>query len=137
MKTRTTKHLLLSSSMAFVVRIPVYTSASSWAAEPAERKEVKMESKMTDKCGEMKKEKRKMKAQDVELTATVATMNKAAQDKKIDLVASIVAQLVEQRAAMHVQSEKMEEESVSTCPMIKSMQDLPDDAHTEHHKKSA
>jgi len=123
--------------MAFVVRIPVYTSASSWAPEPAERKEMKMESKMTDKCGEMKKEKRKMKAQDVELTATVATMNKAAQDKKIDLVASIVAQLVEQRAAMHVQSEKMEEESVSTCPMIKSMQDLPDDAHTEHHKKSA
>lgn len=46
---------------------------------------MKMEGKMMDKCEEMEKEKQKMqakmKAQDTELTAAVAAMNSAAQDK--------------------------------------------------------
>lgn len=154
MKTRTTKNIFLRASMALAVMIAVHTPASSWAAEPAEAKEMKMESKMMDQCEEMKKEKQKMqaemKAQDTELTAVVATMNSAAPDKKLDLVTGVVTQLVEQRTAMHAQMAKMEEkmmkhmmghmkmgkESMSKCPMMKDMDGKSDDAQAEHHEKS-
>jgi Spy/CpxP family protein refolding chaperone len=154
MKIITTKNSLLRSSMAFAVMIAIYTPASSWSAEPTEGKEMKMESKMMEKCEEMKKEKQKMqaemKAQDAELTAAVATMNSAAQDKKLDLVAAVVTRLVEQRSAMHAQKAKMEEkmmkhmmehmemgkESMSKCPMMKGMDEKSDGAHAEHHGKS-
>ena len=140
--------------MALAVMIAVHTPTVSSAAEPAEGKEMKMESKMMEKCEEMKKEKQKMqaemKAQDAELTAAVATMNSAAADKKLDLLAGVVTQLVDQRTAMHVQMAKMEEkmmkhmmghmemgkESMSKCPMMKDMNEKSDGAHAEHHKKS-
>jgi hypothetical protein len=46
MKTRSTKNIFLRASMALAVMIAVHTPASSWAAEPAEAKEMKMEEKM-------------------------------------------------------------------------------------------
>lgn len=91
-----------------------------------------------------------MKVQDTELTAAVATMNSAAPDKKLDLVAALVTRLVEQRTAMHVRKAKMEEkmmkhmmghmemgkESMSKCPMMKDMDGKSDEDHAEHHGKS-
>ena len=139
--------------MALAVMIAVWTPASSWSAEPAEGKEMKMESNMMEKCEEMKKEKQKMqaemKAQDAELTAAVATMNDAAQDKKLDLMAGVVTRLVEQRTAMDAQKAKMQEkmmkhmmghmemgkESMSKCPMMKYMVEKSDADHAEHHEK--
>jgi preprotein translocase subunit SecF len=147
MKHITTKNLLLSSSIALAMMIFVYNPAFSWSAEPAEGEGMKMENKMMEKCEEMHKEKRKMQAemetQDAELTAAVATMNSAEPDKKPDLVARVVTQLVEQRTAAHVQMAKMEEkmmkhmkmgkESMSTCPMMKDMDDKSGGKHAEHH----
>lgn len=139
--------------MALAVIIAVWTPPSSWAADPDGGKEMKMGSKMMDKCEEMKKEKQKMqaemKAQDAELTAAVATMNSAEPDKKIDLVAGVVTRLIEQRTAMHAQMAKMEEkmmkhmmghmemgkESMNKCPMMKDMDEPSDAAHAEHHDK--
>ncbi len=46
MKNRTTNNLLLSSSMALAIMTAVYIPVSSWSAEPAEGKEMKMENKM-------------------------------------------------------------------------------------------
>lgn len=154
MKTRTTKNLLRHSSIALAVMATVLTPISAWSAEHAEGKEMKMEGSMMEKCAEMKKEKQKMqaetKAQDAEITAAVATMNSAAQDKKLDLMAGVVTQLVEQRTAMNAKKAKMQEkmmqhmmghmekgkESMSKCPMMKEMNDKSDAAHAEHHKKS-
>lgn len=113
-----------------------------------------MQNAMMEKCEEMKEEKQKMqaemKAQDAELTAAVATMNSAAPDKKIDLLAGVVTRLVDQRTAMHVNMAKMEEkmmkhmmshmekgkESMSKCPMMKDMDGKSDAAHADHHEKS-
>lgn len=134
--------------------IAVWAPGSSRSAEPAEGKGMKMESVMTEKCEEMKKEKQKMqvemKAQDAELTAMVVTMNSAAQDKKPDLIGGVVTQLVEQRTAMHVQMAKMQEkmmkhmmghmemdkESMSKCPMMKEPNEESEGAHAEQHEKS-
>ncbi len=154
MKTRTTKNILLRASLTLAVMMAVHAPASSWAAEPAEGKEMKMEGKMMEQCEEMKKEKQKMqaeiKAQDAELTAAVATMNSAAPDKKVALLAGVVTQVVDQRTAMHAKMAKMEEkmmkhmmghmemgkESMSKCPMMKDMDDKSDSAHAEHHEKT-
>ena len=154
MKTRTTKNLILRSSMALAVMATILTPVSAWSAEPAEGKAMKMDGKMMEKCEEMKKEKQKMqaemKAQDAELTDAIAAMNSAAQDKKLDLMAGVVTQLVEQRTAMHVKKAKMQEkmmkhmmghmemgkESMSKCPMMKDMNEKSDGVHGEHHDKS-
>lgn len=139
MKTRTTNNPVLRSSMALAVMIALFIPASAWSASHAEGKGMMMDGKMMEKCGEMRKEMQKMrektKAQDAELTAAVATMNNAAQDEKLDLVAGVVTRLVEQRAAMHAKKAQMQEkmmkhmmdhmqagrESMSECPMMKGM----------------
>lgn len=100
---------------------------------------MKMQSAMMDQCEEMKKAKQQMradmKAQDDKISAMVASMNNAAQEKKLELLASIVTHLVEQRTAMHAKNAEMEEkmikhmmahmetdrESLSKCPMMEKM----------------
>ena len=94
---------------------------------------------MKECCQTMKEQKEKlmadMKAQDAELAGEVATMNSAAEDKKLDLMAAIVTHMVEQRTAMNVRMEKMHEqmmehmmkhmqmgkESMSKCSTMKGM----------------
>ena len=51
-----------------------------------------------------------MKAQDDELTALVAKMNKASKDKKLELLANIVTRMVAQRATMNQHMMKMQDE---------------------------
>ena len=135
MNTTINKTPLRRSSIAFAAMIAVWTPASSWSAEPTEGKETKMQAEM--------------RAQDTEFTAAVTTMNSAAPDNKLDLVASLVTRLVEQLTAMHVQNAKMEEkmmkhmmghmemgkESMSKCPMMKGMAEKFDADHAEHHEK--
>ena len=111
---------------------------------------------MMERCQEMKEQKQKMmedtKAQDAELTAQVAEMNSAPEDKKMSLMAAVITHMVEQRIAMDARKAKMEEEmmkhmmehmkmgkeSMSQCPMmkgIKGMDDQSGDAHKKHQKK--
>jgi hypothetical protein len=79
-----------------------------------------------------------MKAQDAELTAQVAEMNSASADKKVDLIAAILTDLVEGRTAMHARMVNMQEEmmphmmqhmqmgqeSMANCPMMKGMKNM-------------
>jgi len=100
------------------------------------------ETNMMQRCQEMKEQKEKMmadmKAQDAELAVQVAKMNSAPENKKLDLMAAVVTQMVEQRTAMNVRKAKMDEEmmkhmmqhmqmgkeSMSQCPMMKGMKGM-------------
>lgn len=150
MKKRITKNVLLRFSMALAVMTTVLTPLSAWSAEHAEGKEMKMEGKTMEKCEEMKKEKQKMqaemKAQDTKLTEAVATMNSAAEGGKLNLMAGIVTQMVEQRTAMHTKKAKMQEkmmehmmqhmqngkESMAGCPMMKGMKGMDEKSAGDH-----
>lgn len=105
------------------------------------------EAKMMDRCMEMAKMKKKMmadmKAQDAELTAQVAKMNKAPKNEKVTLMAAVLTSMVEQRTAMHAGMEKMQgkmmqhmmqhmqmgKESMMKCPMMQGMDEQSGDAH--------
>lgn len=159
MKTHTQTKFLIRPCLALALALAVWVPVQLQSAEHAGGKGMMMDSNMMDKCEEMKKEKQKMqakmKAQDAELTATVATMNSAPEDKKLDLLAGVVTQLVEQRTAMHVQKAKMEEKmmqhmmqhmqmdkaSMANCPMMKEMKGMKGmdeksgDAHKGHRQE--
>ena len=87
-----------------------------------------------------------------ELATRVANMNGAAEGKKLDLLAAIVTNMVEQRTAMNMRMGKMQDEmmrhmmqhmqlgkeSMSQCPMIKRMKDMDDTSAGEpkpHHEE--
>ena len=151
MKKQTPINHLILPSLTLALALVIWSPIPLQSAEHAEGKEMmKMESRMIEKCKEMKKEKQemqaKMKAQDAELTAAVATMNRAAQDKKVDLLADVVTRLVEQRTAMNVQQAKMQEkmmkhmmehmemgkESMAKCPMMKKMKGMEGKLKGDH-----
>ncbi len=141
MKNHTTTNLVICSSLALALALVIWSPVQVRSAEPAERKNV-TEAKMMERCQAMKEQKQKMmaemKTQDAELTAQVAKMNSAPEDKKLDLIAAVVTRMVEQRTAMNVRMAKMQEEmmqhmmqhmqmgkeSMSQCPMMKGMKDM-------------
>ncbi len=102
------------------------------------------EAKMMKDCQEMKEQKEKMKkdmkAQDAKLTEQLAAMNRAPKDKKVDLMAAFLTNMVEQRIAMDARKAQMEDEmmkhmmqhmqmgkeSMAQCPMMKDMEDTKD-----------
>ena len=108
------------------------------------------EAKMMDRCMEMAKMKKKMmadmKAQDAELTAQVAKMNKAPKNEKVTLMAAVLTSMVEQRTAMHAGMEKMQGEmmqhmmqhmqmgkdSMMKCPMMQGMDEKTMAPHKGH-----
>ena len=149
MKKKTSHNLVVRSCIALAVAVAIGLPTLSQAAEPKGK-----EAKMVESCQQMKEQKEKMaaemKAQDAALATQAAAMNSAPDDKKVGLMATIVTHLVEQRAAMNAQKEKMQgemmkhmmkhmqmgAESVSKCPMMKDMDGKSDDAQAEHHEKS-
>lgn len=106
----------------------------------------KAETDMMARCQAMMTEKQKIraeiKAQDAELKAQVAKMNSAPQDEKLDLLAAVVTQMVEQRIAMQDRKARMEEQmmphmmqhmkmgmgSMTHCPMMQDMDKKSEDA---------
>lgn len=151
MKIPTQTNYLLRPCLAMALALAIGSPIQLQSASHAEGKGMMMDSKMMNKCQEIKKKKQqmqaKMKAQDAELTAAVACMNRAPQDKKLNLVADVVTQLVEQRKAMHAKKTKMQEKmmqhmmrhmqmgkkSMSKCPIMKGMDEKSTDAHKRHH----
>ena len=155
MKSQLNANLAVRLSLALAVALALLSPLQVRSAEPAKEK-VMMEAKMMERCQEMKAQKQKMmaemKAQDDHLTDQIAQMNRAPTDKKMELMASVLTHLVEQRVSMRVQKSKMEEqmmqhmmqhmqmgaESMSKCPMMKAMKDTdgtPADAHKDHLKQ--
>jgi hypothetical protein len=129
---------LVRSIFALTLALAIWSPVQALAAEPAGGK-MMTEGKMKECCQAMKEQKEKlmadMEAQDAELAGEIATMNSAAEDKKLDLMAAIVTHMVEQRTAMDARMEKMQggmmkhmmqhmqmgKESMSQCPMMKDM----------------
>jgi len=141
MKTKTNIHLMISSSLALVLALALWSPIQARSAEPAAGPEM-MKSQKMGCCQEMMQQQQKMmaeiKAQDAELTAQVAVMNSAPEDKKLGLLAAVVTRLVEQRTAMNAQMEKMHDgmkqhmmghkhmggDSAAKCPMMKDTNDM-------------
>ena len=76
------------------------------------------------------------KEQDAELDKLVATMNSAPSEKKIDAIAAIVAQLVEQRKAMHEEMQKKvgrEMMRMGRMMMQGDQDNQEDNDNSEHH----
>jgi hypothetical protein len=159
MKNQTNTALAIRSSLALALALAIWSPIHARSAEPAKSK-MKMDGKMMtetnmmQRCQAMKAQKDKMaadlKAQDAELTAQVAKMIKAPENKKLDMMATVVSQMVEQRIAMDARKTKMEEEmmqhmmqhmqmgkeSMAQCPMMNGMKDMDDksaNAPTKHH----
>jgi hypothetical protein len=114
-----------------------------WSPAQAQTTELVTGKMMMERCQEMQAQKQKMmaemKAQDAALTEQVAKMNSAPADKKTDLMAAVLTQMVEQQTAMHARMEKMQtkmmqhmtehmqmgKDSMAQCPMMKSADDKP------------
>lgn len=156
MKQKTTLTFAIRSSLLLAVAVAfaviLWSPVQAQEAEPAEG-EMKMDGKMMESCKAMQAQKQAMmqdmKAQDAELTEHVAGMNSAPANTKVDLVAAVVTQMVEQRIAMDARMAKMQEEmmahmmrlmqmdkeSMMQCPMMKDMSDKSAGTHEGHHDK--
>ena len=142
MKKQTNTNFIIRSSLALALALAIWVPVQARSAEPAVGKMMMTETNMMERCQAMKEQKEKMmadmKAQDAELTVQVAKMNSAPENKKLDLMAAVVTQMVEQRTAMNVRKAKMDEEmmkhmmqhmqmgkeSMSQCPMMKGMKGM-------------
>jgi uncharacterized protein HemX len=143
MKNKTLTRILSRSSLALALALitVVWSPGQSQSAESAEVKNP-AEAKMMARCQDMKEQKQKMKedmkAQDAQLTEQLTRMNLAPKDQKMDLMAAILTQMVEQRIVMDARKAKMEEEmmqhmmqhmqmgkeSMAQCPMMKDMKEM-------------
>jgi hypothetical protein len=154
MNNPTNTSLVLRSSLALALALAIWSPVQARSAEPAQMEHMTA-AKMMERCQQMKEQKQKMmediKAQDAQLTEQLAEMNRAPEDKKTDLIAAILTQMVEQRITMDARKAKMEEEmmqhmmqhmqmgkaSMSQCPMMKGMKEMDDTsagAHKEHQQ---
>lgn len=158
MTIQTKSNLLLSATFAWALAIsmPGRAMGADEPAAPAQSGEHKMmdgkpmaEKGMMKQCQAMMEQEKKMmadmNAQDSKLTAEVAKMNRAPDDKKLDLLAAAVTLMVEQRTAMNARTAKMKDEmmqhmqmgkeSMAQCPLIKGMKGMDEkspDAHKGH-----
>ena len=87
------------------------------------------------KATEMSQMMSNSKDQDAELDKLVTEMNNALPDKKLDAIAAVLTQLVEQRKAIHEQMQKMmsanEKDGMDMCR--KMMGCVQDGKHSTHH----
>lgn len=157
MKNQTTMNLIIRSSIALALALAIGPLVQAQSVEPTKAKNM-AETTMMERCQEMMKKKQKLeediKAQDAQLIEQLREMNRAPEDKKVDLMAAVLTQMVEQRITMDARKAKMEEEmmqhmmehimmgkeSLSQCPMMKSMKNAdeksadPQEDHQEERK---
>ena len=155
MKLNTDKSHVIRFVVAVALALGIWSQVSQTSAEHAEGR--MMEGKMMEHCKAMKAAKEKMgadiKAQDAELNEQITKMNKAPQPEKLEIIATILTRMAEQRSAMNARKAKMEEgmmkhmmehmqmgkESMSECPMMKGMkhsEEKSEGDHKEHHDES-
>lgn len=165
MKKQTNTNLLVRTSLALALAVaswlPIAVTAADEPMKPMKGGEHQMmlnevntkqpvdAKMMMQRCQAMKEHKEKMmtdmRAQDAELTEQVAKMNRAPLDKKTDLMAAVLTQMVEQRMAMNAGMAKMQDgmmqhtmqhmqmgkESMAQCPMMKGMKGMKE-GHEGH-----
>lgn len=144
---------LIRSGLALALALTLGSLFAGRAVE-SEAGETMAESKMMQQCEEMKDMKAKMRADmkvhDAQFTEELATMNRASQDKKTDLMAAVVTHMVEHRIEMDALNAKMEDkmmqhmmqhmemgkDSMGRCPMMKDKRDKKSAADVKHHDKA-
>jgi hypothetical protein len=125
---------ILVVAVALSIWIPVNAQAVDKPNKPMNASE------MQEHCKGMMKQRTQLtadlKAEDADLGAQIARMNSAPADKKLDLMAAIITNLVQQRAAMNLRRETMQtamgthmsehsqmgKGGMSQCPMMLGMQ---------------
>jgi hypothetical protein len=140
MRNHAKTSLVIGSSLVLALALPVSSRVQARPAAPAAGMQM-TEAQMKDQCEDMMEQKKKMaadmKAQDAELTEHVAKMNRAPEDKKLDVLAAVVTHMLEQRIAKDARKAKMEDammahmmqhmqmgkDSMAQCPMMKDMND--------------
>src|SRR5664279_2022093 len=127
MKNQMKTNLAIRSSLALGLALTVWAPVYAQSPQPADGKAMTAAT-MMERCQEMKEQKQKMKedmkAQDAQLTEQLADMNRAPKDKKMGLMAAALTGMVQQRITMDARKAKMEgrdKESMSQCPMMKSV----------------
>ena len=141
MKNQTNTNLVVGSSFVLALALAICSPVNAQSSKPA-RGNSMMKSTMMERCQAMMEQKQKMKedmkAQDAQLTGELAEMNRAPEDKKMGLMASLLTHLVEQRISMDAQMVKMDGEMMqhtmqhmqmgkgakSQCPMMQGMKDM-------------
>jgi hypothetical protein len=141
MKSQTNTNLVIRSTLALAVALAIWSPVRAQSAEPAEGKSL-TQATMMKRCRELNVQKQQLKedikAQNAQLTEQLAEMNRAPEDKKVDLMAGVLTHMVQQRIAMDARKAKMEDEmmqhmmqhmmmgkeSLSQCPMMKGMKDM-------------
>jgi hypothetical protein len=140
MKHQNNSNLVIRSSLALALAVAIWSPVQVRSAEPADGK-MMMGGKMMSETNTMPRsqampEQREkmmsdMKEQDAQLAGQIAEMNRAAADKKLDMMADIVTRMAAQRADMNARMETMHEAMVkntkteqgntSSDPMMQGM----------------
>ncbi|MGV3754090.1 MAG: hypothetical protein ACO1QS_01755 [Verrucomicrobiota bacterium] len=146
MKNQTHTKLVLCSGLALALSWAVWLPGSAQSADPAGEK-------MMEHCRAMKVQKQKMQtdmqAQSDQLSRQLETMNRAPREEKLELLAAVVTEMVEQQTTTNARKAKMDEEmmkhqmqhmqmgkeSMAECPMMKGMDAKTGDAHKDHQGK--
>lgn len=147
----TYKSILSLVALVATVALAVPAVAKQHAGGTSSGKKMMMNNKM-ENCQTMNRQKHQMmaemKEQDTELSRKIAKMNNAPDDKKADLMASIITDMAEQRVTRNEKMAKMQEkmmkhmmdhmqmgkDSMSQCPMMMSKKDTGDQPNSDHTK---
>jgi hypothetical protein len=147
MNSHTKKNLLIGSGLTLFLALVVWFPSQTRSGEPEKVKST-TDATMMESCQQIMKQKQKMmaamQAEDTELSAQVTKMNDAPENRKMDLMAAVLTQVVEQRVARDERKAKMQEKmmqhmmqhmqmgkkSMSQCPMMKGMKRMQKKADT-------
>lgn len=126
MKQQNIPNLVIRSSLALALAVAIWSPVQVRSAEPADGKmmmdgKMMSETNMKPRSQAMSEQKDKMmadmKEQDAQLAGQIAEMNRAPEDKKLDLMAAIVTRMAAQRTAMNARMETMHEAMVKHTQM--------------------
>jgi len=151
MKTHMNTKLVVGSILTLILALLMWSPA----LQSAEHPDHPAGKAATKSCQAMQVQKLEMmehlQAQDAELAKQVARMNRAPADKKVDLMAAILTQMVKQRSVMHTRQAKMHEgmmqhmaqhiqmgkESLAQCKLVAGTDKRPSRRreHPDHPKK--
>jgi uncharacterized lipoprotein len=140
MKHQNNPNLVIRSSLALALAVAIWSPVQVQSAGPTGGM-MMMDGKMMSEtnmmpCSQAMPEQREkmmadMKEQDVQLAGQIAEMNRAPEDKKLDLMAAIVTRMAAQRTAMIARVEAMHEammrnmqtgkETTSSEPILQGM----------------
>jgi len=97
-------NLLIGSKLALAMAMAIGSPVQAQFANPSERKRL-MAAKMAKRCESIRKRSLKlleeMKAQDIEIGADAAGMNRAPSRQKTELMAAVLGKMMEQNVALH------------------------------------